>query len=146
VSSNHSEDDDDRPRSNARWLVGALAVLTVALLVVWWPGCRQYPPVSSRESLGAMKLLYSACNTRDPARLDRVERTVQGLARDGKVTPAERESFERIVATARAGDWERAEDAAFKFAQDQVGAGSADHDPRDHADEPKPRAKPAKGR
>ena len=145
MSGNHSDDDDDRPRSNARWLVGALAVLLVPLAVVWWPGCRQYPPVTSKESLGAMKLLYSACNTRDPARLDRVERTVQGLARDGKVTPAERESFERIVATARAGDWEKAEDAAFKFAQDQVGAGSAEHDPRDHADEPKPK-KPAKGK
>ncbi|MBA4191683.1 MAG: hypothetical protein C0467_27200 [Planctomycetaceae bacterium] len=142
---NGSSSDDEPPRSNSRWLVGVLVLLTIPLVVIWWPGCRQYPAVTSKESLEAMKLLYSACNTRDPVRLGQVEQRVEKLVREGKMTPAESASFGRIVAMARAGNWQEAEDAAFKFAQDQVGAGSADHDPHDHAkDEPK--AKPTKAK
>lgn len=141
--SGNRTDDGDAPRSSARWLVGVLALLTVALLAVWWPGCRQYPPVSSKESLALMKLLYAACNTRDEKRLTEVERRLADLERTGKVGPEEKGGYDRIIGLARGGDWAGAEDAAFKFAQDQVGAGSADHDPREPADEPKPKAKPA---
>ena len=69
--------DEDAPgNSRPRWLLGVAGVMAAACAVVWWPGCRQYPAVSSRESLQMMKLLYTACNTKDPTRLEKVE---QGL-------------------------------------------------------------------
>jgi len=115
-----------------RWLLGALLLLALPLLVVWWPGCRQYPPVSSKESLELMKLLYSACNTKDEKRIAKVEEGIEKLTREGKMAPAERESFDKIIGLARAGNWEKAEEAAFKFAQDQVGVGHPNPDGPHH--------------
>ncbi|MBX3398804.1 MAG: hypothetical protein KF873_08695 [Gemmataceae bacterium] len=116
-----TERDDDTRRV---WRLGGLAgVLLVPLMLVWWPGCRQYEPVKSREALGLMQLLYAACNTKDPVRLARVESGLDQLAREGKLSAGERTGFDRVLAMAKAGDWPRAEAAAFKFAQDQVGVG-----------------------
>jgi len=116
-------DDNERPgRRRLGKLIGLAGILLVPLLVIWWPGCRQYPPVSTRESLALMKLLYSACNTRDEVRLARVEQGVDKLTREGRIGPAEQKSFTSIIDMGKAGDWEKAEKAAYKFAQDQVGA------------------------
>jgi len=111
-----------------RWMLGLLAALAVPVALIWWPGCRQYPPVTSKEALSAMKLLYSACNTKDPVRLAEAERRVADLAAGGRMAPAEKAAFDRIITQARAGDWAAAEAAAFKFAQDQVGRGHPDPD------------------
>ena len=122
--------DDESTRTRLRRLVGALGLLTVPLVIVWWPGCRQYPPVTSREALTLLRLLNTACNTRDPVRLAEAERQLADLDRQGKLSAKEKAAFEKIVARARAGEWEEAEAAAFKMAQDQVGVGHPD--PGDH--------------
>lgn len=70
-----------------------------------------------------MKLLYTACNTKDPARLAKVEQGVEKATRSGKLSPPEQEAFAKILGMAKKGDWQDAEKAAFKFAQDQVGRG-----------------------
>ena len=113
---------EDAPGRSLHGLIG-VAVLAVPLLIIWWPGCRQYPPVSSRESLSLLRLLYTACNTRNEKRLSDVEAGVRKLPHEGKMTAKEKAGFERIIAMARAGKWKEAEQAAFKFARDQVGQG-----------------------
>ena len=138
--------DDESGGSRRRWLVGAMVILAIPLAVIWWPGCRQYPPVSSKESLELMKLLYSACNTKDEKRLAEVEKGVEQLTREGKMKPAEREGFDKISRMARAGKWEQAEDAAYKFAQDQVGVGHPDPDGRDHDHDKKGKTPKGKGK
>jgi len=120
------------PKSRLRILVVAMLVLTIPLAIIWWPGCRRYPPVSSPESLSLMKLLYAACNTKDPARLSRVEEGVETLSREGKMLPRERESFERIIALAKEGQWGEAEQQAFRFAEDQIGQGTSSKRPAGH--------------
>lgn len=110
----------DEPESGRTWKVALLGIVCSLLLLIWWPGCRQYPEVTSPESLRLMKMLYAACNTRNVQRLDRTVGALDKLVREGKVTPAEKDSFSRIVETARQGRWEEAEKAAFRFAQDQV--------------------------
>lgn len=132
--------DSEAPDRRRLWWLGAAAgLLAVPVLVVWWPGCREYPAVSSPESLYLMKLLYTACNTRDPARLADVEKGVAKATQEGKLTPAEQEVFGRILRTAKGGDWAAAETAAFKFAQDQVGRGHpAPHGGQDHPGPGKP--------
>jgi len=124
-------DEDEAGRRRMRRRVSFLATVGVALLVVYWPGCRSYPPVSSPESLQLMRRLYSACNTRNSQWLAETETRLAGLVAGGKVTPGERQAFEKIIAQAKAGDWAAAEAAAFKFAQDQVGVG---HPAKAHSD------------
>lgn len=109
-----------------RWLSLLALVLLIPLVLIWWPGCRQYPPVTSREALSAMQLLYSACNTRDATRLAQVEQRLSKLRAEGKLSEAESRSFESILKLAKEGEWKNAEAAAFKFAQDQVGVGHPD--------------------
>lgn len=115
---------DASAESTRSWWLGAAAVpLAVAVAVVWWPGCRQYPAVTSEQSLGLMKLLYAACNTKDPARLAKVERGVEQAVREGKMSPAEQQAFGKILALAKESKWPEAEAAALRFARDQVGVG-----------------------
>jgi hypothetical protein len=114
------------------WLIAALGALTLLLVVVWWPGCRQYPAVTSQESLYLMKLLYTACNTKDMSRLKQVEAGVDKAQREGKMSASEHQAFRKIIDLANAGDWSRAERAALRFAQDQVGAGHPAPDAHDH--------------
>lgn len=133
------------PDRGRLWLVAG--TLFVLLAVVWWPGCRKYPAVTSKESLGLVKLLYAACNTRDEKRLARAEERLTKLVQEGALSEPEREAFAEIVSTARAGQWERAEKAAFRFAQDQIGQGSEStrvHESHDHPHDPK--AGKAKGK
>lgn len=146
MTSEHDNDDEPN-RSRLRWLSGAAVLLSVPLLIVWWPGCRQYPPVTSRESLTLVRLLNTACNTKDPQRLADAERRLADLDRQGKMSPEEKAGFEKIVGMAKAGKWEDAEAAAFKMAQDQVGVGHPDpdhHDDHDHHKHPPAKAKSAK--
>ena len=142
MATNRDADADAPDRRRLLWMLGIGGALLVPLAVVWWPGCRQYPAVSSRESLALMRLVYSACNTKDPARLAQAERRLAELDRQGKVTPEEKAGFDRIIGTAKAGKWEDAEKASFKFAQDQVGQGDADpdrHADHDHHKHPPPK-------
>lgn len=110
--------------SGAGWKWGAAGLLVIALAVIWRPGCRYYPPVSSPESLQLIKLVYSACNTRNQERLAQAEKSLAELVREEKVTAREKASFEAIFALARDGEWTQAEEASFRFAQDQIGRGN----------------------
>lgn len=117
----------DRAIGNARtrlaWLLSLALLLMMTSIVVWWPGCRRYPPVSSDESLAAMKLLYSACNMKSITSVQEVERRLDKLQSAGRISPDELSSFQSIIALAKSGQWQKAEDEAFRFARDQVGAG-----------------------
>ena len=88
-----------------------------------------------------LRLLNTACNTRDEAKLNDAERTMNELERRGKLTTAEKASFARIISAARSGDWATAEADAFHMASDQVGVG---HPAPDESQAPvtKPKRKP----
>lgn len=113
-------DEEIRQPNRLRWLMVALVVLLLPLSFIWMPGCRQYPPVSSPESLKLMKLLYSACNSKNQSRLAKVEAEISKLSSANQLTVEEREAFERIIKMAKANQWQAAELSAFQFAQDQI--------------------------
>lgn len=104
-------------------LIGVAGILAVLVAVVWWPGCRQYPSVTSRENLDLIKLIYTACNTRNPKRLAAAHERIDKAARAGELSAAEEAGFRSIVETAAAGNWQAAEAAALRFAKDQLGQG-----------------------
>jgi len=105
------------------WFLGVALILAIPVAIIWWPNWRQYPAVTSQESLQTMKLLYTACNTKDVARLKQVEERVEKMTRAEKLSDAEQKAFAKILVLANSGAWDRAEKAAFRFAQDQVGVG-----------------------
>jgi hypothetical protein len=118
-----TEPEDPSDRGRLRWLLAIAGLLAVLVLGMRWPGCREYPAVTSREAMTQMKLLYSACNTQDPERLTRVEQTLAKLRHDGKLSLPEQDAFARIIDKAKQGRWAEAEAAALRFAQDQIGQG-----------------------
>lgn len=103
-----------------RWLILAATFLAVAMLIVWWPGCRRHPKVTSPEALQILRQLYTACNTRDDSRLMAVEKRVETAIQAGQLSSDEQKSIRSIIARARRGDWSGAEKESFRFAQDQV--------------------------
>lgn len=115
-----------RGRVQGRGPVSAivLVLLFIALALVWAPRWRYYPPVTSPEALTLIKLLYTACNTRDAGKLDDVESRVQVLVESKSISAAERKSFEQIIAQARRGAWDAAQRNSLRFAEDQLGRGS----------------------
>jgi hypothetical protein len=130
---NFSQDTDEGNPNRLRWLLAFAALLFIPVAIIWWPGCRQYPTATSAESMKLIKLLYTACNTKDAARLKHLEQRVEKAAQGGQLTATEQESFARIISLARDGSWQAAEKAAFRFAQDQVGRGhAAPHSDDDH--------------
>lgn len=144
--SSDANEDGDVAGLRLRSLAGVAVALAVPVVVVWWPGCRQYPTATSPEAMVLIKMLYTACNTRDPSRLERVERGVELAAREGKLSPAERQAFEGIIAGARRGDWESARRASLRFAEDQVGRGFPRADDEDDERASRPTGKPPAGR
>ncbi len=95
----------------------------LALVVIYWPGCRQYPPATSREAYTLMEALYTACNTKNADSLNKIEQWVNRAASEGKLGQAEQDAFARIIGMAKNGEWQDATKAVYKFSEDQVGQG-----------------------
>ena len=102
----------------------ALLVAGVGLWYVWSPRWRQYPPVTSPEALTLIKVLYTACNTRNAAQLLEIEATLKKLSETNSITSVERASFERILTLAKQEQWDAAQRASLRFAEDQMGQGT----------------------
>lgn len=114
----NSEQDEERP-SHLRWLGIVAGVLLLGIVIVWWPGCRQYPRVTSKESQNLIRKMYSATNKRDQALLTSVEQDIVKLKSEGKLSPSEEQGFLKIIEMAKQGNWQEAQEASFRYAQDQ---------------------------
>lgn len=113
-------DDAEANPWRRRGLISVLVVLAVISAYVWWPRFKTYPEVTSKQAMDLMKLLYAACNTKDPARLTKVEQGLQAMVKKGSITEKEQQAFADIIKMAKAGEWKAAEQASFRFAQQQV--------------------------
>lgn len=101
-----------------RSLLGC-AALTVAL-TVGLAGCGKYPRLTSQNSLHLVLALRTACNTKNADRLAKVEDVADRQFREGKVPEPEMSAIRDIIAVARAGKWETAEQRCLAFQRDQV--------------------------
>jgi hypothetical protein len=120
--------------SDAKWKWAFLGILTIAIALIWRPGCRYYPPITSPEGMQVVKLLYTACNTQDPVRLSQAQQQLSALQAQGKITGRELAAFESIIQLAKAGEWKKAEMQSYRFVEDQVGRGhpAPERRPHDH--------------
>lgn len=125
--------NSDRESTGALIKWGTLAALAIALVVLWRPGCKYYPPITSPEGMNLVKLLYAACNARDLERLTMAEEKFNQLNQQEKLTSREKAAFESIISLAREKKWEQAEKASFRFAEDQLGRGHPAPSQHDHS-------------
>lgn len=102
------------------WTLAALTLAVGAIAIIWFANRKQYPEVTSPESLTLVRALYTACSSQNPARLAQVEQLLEQHCRDSKVSPAEERAFRAVIAEAKANRWEEARAASYRFAQDQV--------------------------
>ena len=94
----------------------SLCVVASAILI----GCGKHPKATSRESLEFIKQVYTACNTKNASRLAECDRRLKELQEAGLISEKEIKSFEKILALGRDSEWQKAQDTALRFAQDQV--------------------------
>ena len=66
------------------------------------------------------KALYSVCNRRDEARLEKIAQMVEEAKTKGELTDKESAWLQDIVDRARDGDWEEASASAREMMEDQV--------------------------
>lgn len=98
-------------------LVAVLLTLAVVPLVRWW----LRPPVVAQRNLRYLPLLRTAISARNAQWLDGVNRAVDQQHSAGALGDDERRHFEKIIATARDGDWARADRLALGFEAAQSG-------------------------
>lgn len=110
------------PNLKALSIAAFLALVLAVPLARWW----LRPPVVTRENLRYLPLLRTALSARSPQWLDGVERVVSARQQEGRLSDSERRHFDKIIAAARGGDWERADRLAAGFESAQAGRRRAD--------------------
>ena len=98
---------------------GSLTALLVAGLIVWQLWSR--PAVVHYDNLKYIQLLRTACSSQRSDQLQGVERAVTERRESGKLSDAEWKEFEKIFALARQGDWQTADQQAYRLEQGQLG-------------------------
>lgn len=81
-------------------------------------GCGR-PPQVAGENLQLISSLRTALSAEDEQWLDENEQVIEQRHSTGEMSDEEHEAFLRIIATARSGEWDRAEKAAVRFQQAQ---------------------------
>jgi hypothetical protein len=112
---------DLEPRQLRKFLFGAgsLTVLLVAGLLAWQLWAK--PAVVDYDNLKYIQLLRTACSSQRSDQLQGVERAVTQRREAGKLSDAEWKEFEKIFVLARQGDWQTADQQAYRLEQGQLG-------------------------
>jgi len=96
-------------------IAAMVLLLTVGLLV----GCGSYAEVSP-EAYQSTKALYSICNRKDAAQLDKMADQTATARAESKFTSKEADWINDIIDTARTGDWQSATKKARQLMEAQV--------------------------
>lgn len=95
------------------WTLLVLGTLALA------SGCGR-PPVVQFDHLPLISSLRTACSAKNTAWLEGVQRAAKERHVAGKMTDEEHAHFEKLIAQAKAGEWESAERGCLKFEQAQL--------------------------
>lgn len=122
-----------------RVLAGLLVVFVVGVggwqLLKWW----NRPTAVEFDNLKYVQLLTTAVSSRSPEMVAKVDVEITKRFDHGKMSQAEYQHFQKLVALGRAEKWEEAIRGCFEFAEAQLGRSrsqaateSHDHDHRHH--------------
>lgn len=98
-----------------------VAIVLCLAVLLGLSGCGSYPAIKSREGRQLIKRLYVVCNSKSAQKLTSFEEDLAKLSSAGTLNSTEKRAFDSIVEMARKGQWEAAEKAALKLADDQIG-------------------------
>jgi len=101
----------DRNVHSAQACLGAIWLLSAFL------GCAR--PQAASENRQLIASLRTAVNTRNTEWLEKNAEIVEERRQAGQMADAEYEEFHSIIAKARAGEWEQAEQEVIKFEKAQ---------------------------
>jgi hypothetical protein len=98
----------------------ALATLLSSLLVLAFGGCGRPPQIGAdRDTFKAVDALYTAVSLRDPKLVDQCETKLKGLRDAGKIPETASKSLDSIIAEAKGGKWEPAQERLGRFLEGQ---------------------------
>jgi hypothetical protein len=114
VTVRRSENDSSEQRKRLR-----AAPLVVVCLTLIMSGCTKHPQVSftNRHYAAALR---TACSAKDSDMLAKAKLVIERDHSAGAIGSDEVESYRSIVATAEAGDWQKAERECHRFQKDQL--------------------------
>lgn len=95
--------------------LGLLVLAVAALIWVWMPRAT-YPKVGSHESDRVLRMLGTACGSRNSERLQNVKDEMAKL----QLPDAELKAFQQIIDLADQGRWPEAHRATLQMAEDQI--------------------------
>jgi hypothetical protein len=78
------------------------------------------PAVVHHDNLKYIQLLRTACSSQRADQLDGVVRAVTLRRESGNLTDSEWKEFEKIFSIARQGDWQTADEQAYRLEQGQL--------------------------
>jgi hypothetical protein len=97
-----------------------LAILAGGMLlwqvIGWW----NRAPAVEYDNLKYIQLLSTAVSSRKPEMVDKVAAAVRQRHAGSQMSDGELAHFEAIIATARSGQWDEADRAAYDFAAAQL--------------------------
>lgn len=96
-----------------------VSVLLLAVVAVCVRGCGHYGEVNAK-TFGHAKALYSICNRRDAEWLDASEGMIAESESSAEISSKEAGYLREIIATARAEDWQEAQQMARQLMSDQA--------------------------
>lgn len=96
-----------------------VAALLIALLLLAAPGCGGGPQMTG-ENRELIASLATAVSTRESKWLDKNATLVEERRAAGKCSDTEYAAFQEIIAKAKAGEWDAAQEAAYALRDAQV--------------------------
>jgi hypothetical protein len=94
----------------------AIVAVMSSLLVLALGGCGGPPQIGAeKDTFKAVDALNTAVGLRDPKLVDRCEAKLKGLRDAGKIPEAASKSLDSIIAEAKGGKWEPAQERLSRF-------------------------------
>ena len=93
-----------------------LALLSIAAMSI---GCGGPPVIDSEEAFATVDALYTAVTSRRTELVSQVEKRLQSLKADGKLSDAASQRLDAIIAQSRSGKWQPAAEQLDHFIRKQ---------------------------
>lgn len=98
-------------------VVSAAVLMLLGGLWFWWSGG---PPKISRRAYQFTTALYSACNQKDDARIEKLVAMIEDATAAGEISPEDAGELEQIVSFGRSERWGDAQATARELMDAQV--------------------------